>query len=167
LVIVGGGDAEAEAGAKTTQLTHAERVVLVAEQMHAAEVRAEPRDNLETQIRHAVLGDESFKAPRSRATCEWRLHAFERGRCSLQMEATGEWSEKAARVVLAEFNRYSATLCPEAIEEIKSLIHYARANQTCESKAGGYNLRVAVNQEKAGSEDGFWQVLIELWPQAL
>jgi hypothetical protein len=150
---------------KKTTLTHAERVVLAAELMHKAQYRADPNDSLETQLQNALLGERGLKSPHSRVTCEWILHAFQEGRCSLQLEARGRWSDKTARVVLAEFNRFSSTLCPDAALEVKSLVHYARDNAPQEIRAGGNRVRVTLYEEAHSAEGEWWQMLIELWPQ--
>src|SRR5947209_20175006 len=86
---------------KKTALTHAERVVWTAERMHKAQYRADPDDTVETQIRNAVSGEHGLSSSHSRVTCEWVLHAFNEGQCSLKLEAGGRWSDKAARVVFS------------------------------------------------------------------
>src|SRR4051812_32197571 len=57
-----GETAGARAAEKKTTLTHAERVVLTAEQMHKARYRAAPDDSLETQMRNAVSGEHSLSS---------------------------------------------------------------------------------------------------------
>jgi hypothetical protein len=149
---------------KKTTLTHAERVVLTAEQMHKAQYRADPSDSVETQIRKAVFGEGVLKSPQSRVTCQWVLNAFHEGRCSLQLEAGGRWSDKAARVVFSEFLQFSRTLCPETALKIRPLVHYARDGAPQEIRAGGYRVRVTLCQQAQGTEAEWWQMLIELWP---
>lgn len=163
LIPVGQTAGETAPKQKTT-LTHAERVVLTAEQMHKAQYRASPDDSLETQMQNAVSGEHGLSSPHSRVTCEWVLHAFGEGRCSLQLEAGGRWSENAARVVFSEFLQFSRTLCPQTVLKVKPLVHYARDNAPQETEAGGYRVQVTLYEHAESNDAAWWQMLIELWP---
>jgi hypothetical protein len=147
-----------------TTLTHAERVVLTAERMHQAQYRADPDDSIDTQMRNAVFGDHGLKSPHSRVTCEWVLHAFGEERCSLRLEAGGRWSDKAAQVVFSEFLQFARTLCPDAAMKVRPLVYYAHDNAPQEIRAGGYRVRITLDENAQSTQAEWWEMLIELWP---
>jgi hypothetical protein len=146
-------------------LTHAERVMLAAEQMHKAHVRAEPDDSLDKQLRIAAYGDRTFRPLRSAVSCQWQVKAFQGGQCSLEAEASGRWSEKAARVVLAEFNRFAESLCPGSSRVAAPLVHYAHSDDPQERPVGGYTIRVTLHEETATPDEDWWKITIEFWPR--
>jgi hypothetical protein len=148
----------------TITLTHADRVLLTAERMHAAGIRANPADSLDTQLRIAAFGDSSLKSPRQDVSCEWQLAAFHEERCFLKFQAGGRWSDKAARVVVAEFNRYSRTLSPGAAKEVAALVHAVGSGRPRERKIADYRFRVTLHEDLQTTDEGQWELLIELWP---
>jgi hypothetical protein len=157
-----GEEVPVESTEKKTTLTHAERVMLAAEKMHEANIRARPEDDINRQMVVAAFGEKTLKAPRRDLDCEWRLAAFDDRRCFLRVKAVGDWSPKAARFVVNEFNRFAPTLCPTAIRDVAEMVHAVGRDRPHQRQAGAHNARVTLQHQHA--DGGQWEVMIELWP---